>query len=323
MNRLKDNGGIFERGPSMIEERSDYFVLAYDSPNFSAAASQVPMTPQGFTKIIKNLERDLGVPLFETDERGVRKPTALADEYYQYAKNLQAARNRLESAFERISNEGVTDLNVACALGIPGLFGADAIRRYSTENPKVNVTFSELPDTLCDSLVRDGFFDVGITIQPAAIGLSTVNLISSPMMLWVNTDDPLSSRDHLTFSDIADRRLAMPGKDFRIYNNFLAGFRKNGFPAPDIVEYAEIFWIYYFALSGKGLGFCLPHIASLDIFIDSDRIKAVPFEEVIWQVCFTWPEGRTLSEHEKKYLESLQKEAKRLKKSGKAQHKQE
>lgn len=313
MSTLEDSIPIFKRGPETVEERSDYFMLAYDCLNFSAAAAQVPMTPQGFTKIIKNLERDLGVPLFETDEHGARKPTPYADEYYQYAKHLQAARDKLKNEFERISNERKIDLNVACSLGIPGLFGADAIRRYSVENPEVNIALSELPDALCDSFVRDGFFDVGISIQPAAVGLSTVTLASSPMMMmWVNVDDPISSHDYLTYEDLIGKKLAMPGKDFRTYSNFVTGCKKSGNPTPDIVEYAEIFWIYYYALSGEGLGFTLPHLASLDFFNDSNRIVALPFKGVSWQICFTWPEDRVLSEHEGGYLESLQKEAKRL-----------
>ena len=309
---LKDNGSMLEKGPSMIEERSDYFLLAYDSPNFSAAAAQVPMTPQGFTKIIKNLERDLGVPLFETDERGIRRPTAYGDEYYQFAKHFQTAREQLESAFQRISNEGRINLNVACAVGIPGLFGADGIKRYTEKSPNVIVSFSELPDALCDSLVRGGFFDVGITIQPTE-GLSSVDLISSPAMIWVNVNDPLSSKKTLTYKDISGKRIAMPGKDFRVYDILLKGFEKRGLIAPDIVEYAEMFWTYYFVMSGKGLGWTIPHLAKLDIFTSSDLVVAVPFEGFTWQVCFTWPEGRTLTAHEKGYLDSLKREVIQLK----------
>ena len=298
MSTLDDNGDIFERGLTMIEERSNYFMLAYDAPNFSAAAAQVPMTPQGFTKVIKNLERDLGVPLFETDEHGVRRPTAYGDEYYQYAKHLQSARTQLESSFQRISNEGRINLNVACAVGIPGLFGADGIQGYSEKNANVSISFSELPDALCDSLVRGGFFDVGITIQPTE-GLSSVNLTSSPAMIWVNTDDPLSSRESLSHEDIMGRRIAMPGKDFHVYDILLRGFEERGLDTPDIVEYAEMFWTYYFVISGKGLGWTLPHLAKLDIFTSADNVVAIPFEGFSWQVCFTWPEGRTLTTRER------------------------
>lgn len=142
----------------------------------------------------------------------------------------------------------------------------------------MSVSFSELPDALCDSLVRGGFFNVGITIQPTE-GLSSVNLTRSLAMLWVNTSDPLSSRESLSYEDIAGRRIAMPGKDFRVYDILLGGFKERGLDAPDIIEYAEMFWTYYFVVSGKGLGWTLPHLAELDIFTSADDVVAIPFED--------------------------------------------
>ena len=90
----------------MLDERLSLFILAYESPTFSAAAAQLPMSPQGFTKSIRKLERDLNAPLFVTDERGVRKPTPFADELYQFAKRQQVETERLKASFDRIkSNE--------------------------------------------------------------------------------------------------------------------------------------------------------------------------------------------------------------------------
>ena len=310
---LGENESKAKRGFKMIEERSDYFLLAYDSPNFSAAAAKVPMTPQGFTKIIKHLERDLGVPLFVTNENGVRVPTSYADEYYQYAKHMQVARQQLVRTFDRISSNSKIDLNVGCSLGIPGFFGAEAIQKYSIKHPDVNVVFDELPDALCDRLVHEGYFNVGLTLQPVAEGLNAVDLISSHMMLWVNVDDPLSFKESLTFEDIVDRKIAMPGRNFRNFLKFTKGCEERGVIVPEIVEYSEIFWIYHFVLLGKGLGFTLPHLASLDFFSKSENIVAIPFEGVKWQVCFSWSGDRLLTAHEKGYLESIKREAAKLK----------
>ena len=302
------------RGLHMLEDRTDYFLLAYDSPTFSAAVAKVPMSPQGFTKIIKNLERDLGVPLFQNDEHGVRQPTAYADEFYRYAKHLRSERELLETAFNRITNEGRVEMNVACAVGIPGLFGSDGIMGFSKQLPNVTINFSELPDSLCDSLVAEGVFDVGISLQPASSELSTHDLLSSQVYLWMSDSDPLYKHEKLTLDDISDRSLAMPGKEFRCYKNLQEACKAHEVKMPTIIEYAEIFWIYYYVLAGKGLGFCLPHLYKLDIFSDSDHVKAIPLENLEWRVCFTWPKKRVLASHEEQYRDYLAKQAKRLSK---------
>lgn len=295
----------------MLEDQLDLFLQAYDAPTFSAAAALVPMTPQGFTKAIKKLEHDLGVPLFEFDERGARRPTAYADELYRYAKRARAERTALDDTFKRIKREERTNLKVACALGIPGLFGAEVIQGFSDIDDRAVVTFSELPDSLCDSLVIDGVFDVGITLHPAKSELETTPLLESPVLIWVNVGDPLSGKERLTLQDIAGRRIAMPGKEFRCYQNLMDACERAGVESPEVVEYSEIFWIYYYVLSGRGMGFCLPHLAKLEIFEDESKVVAVPFEGLRWQVCFSWPKSHELSQLEKDYFAYLLKRAER------------
>lgn len=297
----------------MLEDRLDYFVLAYDSTNFSAAAAQIPMSPQGFTKVIHNLERDLNVSLFETDEHGVRHPTRYADELYKYAKNVQAERRMLEKAFSVIDKEGKTEINVACAVGIPGLVGVDNLTNYHGESNNVYVSFTELPDSLCDSLVKEGQFDVGLTLQPADPALETKNLFSTSFLMWVKRGDPLSEKDVLKISDIADRTIAIPGKDFRCYQSLVNCMKQNGVDNPDIVEYAEVFWIYQFVKSGKGIGFSLPHLAALDIFTDDEDMVAIPLESLNWQMCFAWPKTRELTQYEEAFLDYLKTICNRLK----------
>ena len=97
----------------MLQDRCDYFILAYESPSFSAAAAKVPMSPQGFTKAIRNMERELGVSLFTMDEDGSRVATPYAHEFYEYAKRVRAERNLLSAAFDRIASSG---FGSGCAL---------------------------------------------------------------------------------------------------------------------------------------------------------------------------------------------------------------
>lgn len=297
----------------MLEDKCDYFILAYNSSSFSAAAASVPMTPQGFTRIIRNLERDLGVPLFETDEHGKRTPTAFADEYYRYAEAVQKARQQLKVGLERIKNDEMVDLKVACSIGIRGLFGAEAIGGETYNHPQVNIIQTEIPDIQCDALVESGSYDLGVTVDPPSSGLASIKLVSSPLLILVNKADPLSQKSELTMEDLSDRKLAMPGKEFHIYNNLIAEYEKKGIPLPVIVEYTEVFWIYEFVAENKGFGFSLPHLASLDLFSSSDDVVAVPLAGIAWTVVLTYQKTRDLSTPMRNYISEMKKVAKRLK----------
>lgn len=296
----------------MMTDKLDCFLLAYTSPTFSAAAAKVPMTPQGFTKIIKGLERDLSVTLFAKDESGARKPTAYADELYRYAVRRQEERAQLASAFRRIDDAKRVAIKVACAVGVPGLFGQKAVQGYTGPNGNVAIESTEVPDEVCESLVTEGSYDIALTPKPVGQGFSSTLLYSSPMLMWVNADDSLAGKEELTLGDLSDRVVAMPGKGFRCYENLKRACKERQCAFPQVEEYAEVFWIYRFALAGKGLGFCLPHIRDLDFF-SSDRVTALPVEGITWDVCFAWRSDRVLGPEEDAYRKHLEDRAAKLK----------
>ena len=296
----------------MQNDKCDYFILAYDSPSFSAAAARIPMTPQGFTKAIHNLERELGVPLFTSSEDGTRRPTPYADEFYEFAKHLQAERNLLESAFERIASSGYVEIRVASALGIPGLLGLDFPNGFTAEHPDVSVTLNELPDSMCEAVVRDGLYDLALTVLPVEREFHTLELYSSPVSYWVRSDDPLSARGVLEPEDLAQRRLAIPGDDFKCYRDLLARFEREGVHPPEIVKYSEIFWIYEFVLRGEGIGFTLPHLASLEVFSGSDAVTVVPAQGFTWGFGVSHLKAHTLGPREEDLIAYLDRRAAQL-----------
>ena len=105
----------------------------------------------------------------------------------------------------------------------------------------------------------------------------------------------------------------MPGEGFRCLENFKALCVERGVPLPEIVEYAEIFWIYSFVVANKGLGFCLPHLAKLESFSQSENIVVIPLKELKWTVCCTWVKAHELKPIEVDFLNHVQKRAKKLK----------
>ena len=105
---------------------------------------------------------------------------------------------------------------MASALGIPGLLGLDFPNGFTAEHPDVSVTLNELPDSMCAAVVRDGLYDLALTVLPVEREFHTLELYSSPVLYWVRRDDPLAKKDSLDIHDLdvykrqaCDRRLAL------------------------------------------------------------------------------------------------------------------
>ncbi|BAK45029.1 LysR family transcriptional regulator [Eggerthella sp. YY7918] len=297
----------------MLQDRYDYFMFAYESPTFSAAASKVPMSPQGFTKAIRNLERELGVPLFAVDEDGTRRATPYADELYEYAKRIHAERTLLENAFERIASSGYVKKRIACSLGIPGLLGVDFLSDFFKKHADVSIVLNEMPDTMCESALRDGLYDLALVATPEEnYDFDMRELYSSPVWYWVRRDDPLSERPFLTLEDVAQRRVFIPGDEFKCYKTLIDRCDAEGLEPPEIVKYSEIFWIYEFVLRGEGIGFTLPHLAELEVFKGSTEVVALPLQGFTWGFGVSHLKTHSLDPLEEELVAYLAQRVKRI-----------
>ena len=112
--------------------------------------------------------------------------------------------------------------------------------------------------------------------------------------------------------DLAQRRLAIPGDDFKCYRDLLARFEREGVHPPEIVKYSEIFWIYEFVLRGEGIGFTLPHLASLEVFSGSDAVTVVPAQGFTWGFGVSHLKAHTLGPREEDLIAYLDRRAAQL-----------
>lgn len=295
----------------MLKDRIDYFEYAYASPNFSEAAAKVPMSPQGFTKAIAGLEKELGVQLFVKDAAGRRTPTAYADAFHAYAQRVLSERTKLQRTFDDISRAETVELNVGASVGVMGLLG-DVANGFRKVEPKVVLTVEEIPDLRADQLLEAGGCDVALTLAPYPAHAVTRQLFTCDVLLWVRADDELAARESLTVDDIADRRLITPGSEFKCYHSLMKMFADRGISAPEVLERAEIFWIYDAVLQGKGVGFTLPHLANLEMFSKSDQVVTVPLEGASWSFGISYPEGHEPNEYEAAFIDYVAQRANRV-----------
>ena len=169
----------------MNGEQLRYFELAYRERNFSAAARLVPCSPQGMAKSIHALEKELGVPLFDTDEEtGLPTPTDYAHELFEFAAVYDSNLRLLRESFARIRGSERAQIRLACSLGVIGALGPEFLAGFAERHPNIELTYWEAADAQCERALLEGERDLGLVVGPYAPGMTVRELYRCPMYFW-------------------------------------------------------------------------------------------------------------------------------------------
>ncbi|OIJ68334.1 LysR family transcriptional regulator [Streptomyces mangrovisoli] len=183
-----------------------YFVAVAEELHFGRAAARLGMAQPPLSRSIRELERQLGVTLFERTTRQVRL-TAAGEVLLRDARTaleaVTAAAHRARqagSASPRLRIALKADVDGGLLPQILHTYGADGA---SLPSELVLGGFGEQPQAL-----RDGIADVGLVLCPFdGRGLDSEPLLTEPVLVALATADPLTARTRLSLADLAGRKL--------------------------------------------------------------------------------------------------------------------
>ena len=194
------------------------YLLALDKyRNFSVAAEKVFVTQPALTIQIKNLERELGVEIFDRNKKPII-PTEIGEELIEHARLL----HRNTEKFKDIVNEFKADFSGELRIGIIPTVAPyivpKFVNNFMVKYPNVNLTFSEVISEDILVQLKDGTLDAGILVTPFPMENTIVfPLYYEKFYTYVSTEHPLSKRKKIRTSelDLEDLWLLEEGNCFR------------------------------------------------------------------------------------------------------------
>lgn len=181
--------------------------------SITKAAQNLYMNQPHLSKIIRELERDLGSPIFDRTSRGM-VPTRRGEEFLRYARTILAQEEQIEALCAR-NKERVIDLSL-CAPRSACAAAALAAFLRELENPEtLNLRFREtnLRETI--RCICSKTFDLGIIRFQSLYEASYIKMLQDENLEWkemwefssqllMSASHPLASRPSLTYLDLTD-----------------------------------------------------------------------------------------------------------------------
>ncbi|MDO4290793.1 MAG: LysR family transcriptional regulator [Eggerthellaceae bacterium] len=261
---------------SLISRQLEYFAAAYRMRSIAEAAKSIPITYQGLKKALGNLERDLGVRLFDIDDSGTLKPTREAEFVYDFAMRQMREAAELEALLAR-STAGPTVVKICAAIGTIAYLGYDLMNEFDAENPDLHLEVDEVYDAEVDDLLVSGKYTLGIAAAPLPGSLRLETLAQNGCIAWVNLDNPSSRKNALTIADLAGQRIMIPNRHVKAHRFFREAFERIGVEPNAITSCPNPSASYLYAKENQGVGIGVEDVPNYGT--SADRVKQLIVED--------------------------------------------
>lgn len=151
--------------PNLTVQQLDYLVAVVDAPTWADAAGRLGVTPSALSQGVAELERRVGIQLFERDGRR-RVLTAFAAPVLEHARDVLARTRDLAewSARTRAGRAGDLRIGMIDAAAVHHLPGA--LRRFRHERPDVELRLTVAPSASLLADLAGGSLDVVVCVEP-------------------------------------------------------------------------------------------------------------------------------------------------------------
>ena len=195
-------GLLSARGVTLKQIR--YFLAVAYNGAVTSAAHDIYISPASITEAVQNLEKTLGVALFERSQGGMSL-TREGDRFRGYCeKILFLLEDAMRAVHKPSAVEG--DLRMAASPVVLGYFLPPLISRFQRMFPGVRLNLLELSRAEIEKKVAGGALDIGMLL------ISNVSkdgefqkrkLFSSERFLWCAAGHPFASQKSVSLDDIA------------------------------------------------------------------------------------------------------------------------
>lgn len=187
----------------MNTESLQYFIKVYEKKSVSSAAKDMFITPQGLSKMIKQLETDLQVELFYRGARGM-EATEYGELLYARAKHICYLMEDIKKEISIMSGEKSV-LNVVVTYSTSSALPTNLLFGFSKFHPNIQMKLREFPDEYPVGKLFEEEADVGLIMGHEDMEDCEYDLVlPGEVVVVVSKNHPLAVKDEISITELED-----------------------------------------------------------------------------------------------------------------------
>lgn len=257
------------------------FRTVYEEQSINKAAGRVFMTAQGLSRIINNLEQELGATLFERTSKGVTA-TESARLLYRHGESLIQEFERIQNAMRQLQ-ERDKRLKIACARGVLNALSLQFLLQFMESNPEIDVSWKEDSNEEVKEAVENHMADVGLVVGRTELPEIREELLASrQVILLVYESHPFFDRSEIGIQELKEEKILLLNEQYQIYHSFYNVCQEAGFEPDVVCKTSDTHFLFRLCKQKMGLGVLMDF--SIHDF-NMEGVRAVSLQEAIrWDI---------------------------------------
>ncbi|WP_127581688.1 LysR family transcriptional regulator [Paenibacillus koleovorans] len=283
----------------------NYFLEVAQHASFSKASQSIHLSQPTLSKMVRNLEEELGVVLFNRSTRKV--------ELTEAGKVVQAHAQTVVSASQQLL-AAVMDLTEMkkgqFTLGLPPVIGASffpkVIAEFHQQYPDIDIRLVEEGGKRIEQLLHEGAIDLGVVVLPVdETRFEVVPILERVLKLVVPPDHRLAKRRKVKLNELQQESFILFRQEFNLHDRVKEACILAGFKPRVAFESAQWDFISELVCAGQGISLLPETICAK---LDPAKVRVIHQIDpgVHWDMAIIWKKGRYISHAAKGWVEFAQ-----------------
>lgn len=277
----------------MNQKQLSYFLAVYKHCGITAAAEELYISPQGLSKMILQLENELGIRLFErTGNRMI--PTTDAVNLVSHARTILDEFALIgEKRF--VVSKPQHRVRVMVTYDAIQYIPVGFFKKLSEQRPELLLCLEEMPDREIMRGLNEGTSELALLSEPIDLERYEPDfLFSNHFSIVMNRNHPLAAKEQISLGDMKDQPMAIKGMErpfSALQNN---AFIKAGVEPYIVLEVSDAKAICRMAEEGYAVGIVLDYVAE-DIHSEQLAVRPMVGENSAKSIFLVRKKGAKLS----------------------------
>lgn len=262
--------------------------------NFTKAAEALHLTQPTLSKMVKNIEEELGATLFDRSGKYVQLTDSGQAAVQQIGVIVQAVQD-LHLVLDDVATLKKGTITIGLPPVVGSVFFARVIAKFQNIHPSIHFQIVEEGAKHVENLVHNRKLDLGVVVGPVdTSAFETLPFIYQKLALIIHREHPLAKQSSVSLLQLRSEPFILFPSGYAVRNHVIHACRTVGFDPSVVYESSQWDLLAEMVASKAGISIIPETICSK---ITSPEVLTLPLTEpsIPWNLVIIWPKDHYVS----------------------------